>query len=135
MAWPYPWSRVTDPLIIPSGALRNAITIQKPGGTQDANGGPSDDDWADVHRCLAAIVTMRTGEQFQEGFVSQVVHMISIRWPGPSVPILASMRVVIDPVPGGLSSVYLIQAVENVQQRNRVVKLTCLEIDNDKVLG
>lgn len=134
MAWPYPWQNVKDPLIIPSGALRNAITIQSPDATQDANGGPSG-NWSDVHRCLAAIVTMRTGEQFQEGFVSQVVHTVSIRWPGPSVPILANMRVVVDPVAGGLSSMYLIQAVENVQQRNKVVKMTCLEIDNAKVLG
>jgi hypothetical protein len=29
----------------------------------------------------------------------------------------------------------LIQAVENVQQRNRVVKLTCLEINNAQVTG
>jgi head-tail adaptor len=135
MAWPYPWQRVKDPLIIPSGALRNAITIQSPTGTQDANGGPSKDGWSDVLKCFAAIMTTRTAEQFQEGFVSQVVHQITIRWPGPSVPILANMRVVVDPVPGGKSSMYLIQAVENVQQRNRVVRMTCLEIDNSTVTG
>jgi head-tail adaptor len=133
MAWPFPWQKVTDPLVIPSGALRNAIQIQaQTAGTQDANGQPSG-TWNLVLSCFAAIETENMREVFQEGFVSQVVHKISIRWPGPSVPILANMRVVVDPVPGGQSSMYLIQAVENVQQRNRVVKLTCLEIDNATV--
>jgi head-tail adaptor len=133
MAWPYPWSKVQDPLIIPSGALRNAIQVQsQTAGAQDANGQPTG-AWNSILSCFAAIETMRTAEQFQEGFVSQVVHKISIRWPGPSVPILANMRVVVDPVPGGQSSMYLIQAVENVQQRNRVVRMTCLEIDNATV--
>lgn len=133
MAWPYPWKRVQDPLIIPSGALRNAIQIQaQTAGAQDANGQPTG-TWNPVLTCFAAIETDNMREVFQEGFVSQVIHKISIRWPGPTVPILASMRVVVDPVPGGQSSVYEIQAVENVQQRNRVVKLTCLEIDNATV--
>lgn len=132
MAWPYPWQNVKDPLIIPSGALRNAIRIEAPSGPQDSFGQPSDDDPVTVLSCFAAIETMSTKEQFQSGFVSEVVHRISIRWPGPSVAIRADMRVVVDPVLGGTASVYLIQAVENVQQRNRVVRLTCLEIDNAK---
>lgn len=132
MAWPYPWQRVKDPLIIPSGALRNAIQIQSQSTTQDSFGGEIA-TWSTVLSCFAAIETMRTGEQFQEGFVSQVVHRITIRWPGPSVPILANMRVVVDPVPGGQSSVYEIQAVENVQQRNKIVRMTCLEIDSATV--
>lgn len=134
MAWPYPWQKVVDPLIIPSGALRNAIQIQAQSTTQDGFGGEIA-SWNTVLNCFAAIETMRTREQFQEGFVSQVVHVISIRWPGPTVPILANMRVVVDPVPGGQSSMYLIQAVENVQQRNRVVRMTCLELNNATVVG
>jgi SPP1 family predicted phage head-tail adaptor len=132
MPWPYPWEAVKDPLIIPSGALRNAIQIQSQSTTQDGVG-QQIPTWSSVLTCFAAIETMRTGEQFQEGFVSRVVHRISIRWPGPSISILASMRVVVDPVAGGKSSVYKIQAVENVQQRNRVVRMTCLEIDNAQV--
>jgi head-tail adaptor len=133
MAWPYPWNKVQDPLIIPSGALRNAIRIEAQDQTiQDSTGEPSG-PWNPVLSCFAAIETMSTKEQFQDGFVSQVVHRISIRWPGPSVPILANMRVVVDPVAGGTASVYEIQTVENVQQRNRVIRMTCLEIDNAKV--
>lgn len=132
MTWPYPWEKVKDPLIIPSGGLRNAIQIQSQTATQDAFG-QQVNTWSTVHPCFAAIETMSTKEQFQEGFVSQVVHRITIRWPGPTVPILANMRVIVDPVAGGQSSVYEIQAVENVQQRNRIVRLTCLEIDNAKV--
>jgi head-tail adaptor len=132
MAWPYPWSKVKDPLVIPSGALRNAIQVQSQSTTQDGFGGEIA-TWSTVLNCFAAIETMRTGEQFQEGFVSRVVHLITIRWPGPSIPILASMRVVVDPVPGGQSSMYLVQSVENVQQRNRVVRMTCLEINSATV--
>jgi head-tail adaptor len=134
MAWTYPWQRVKDPLVIPSGALRNAVQIQSQSATQDTFG-EQIATWSTVPggNMFAAIETMRTGEQFESGFVSQVVHRITIRWPGPSVPILANMRVVVDPVPGGQSSMYLIQAVENVQQRNRVVRMTCLEIDNSTV--
>jgi head-tail adaptor len=135
VAWPYPWQRVVDPLIIPSGALRNAIQIQAQGPKQDSSGQPSNDptNWSTVLSCFAAIETENMREIYQDGFVSQVVHRITIRWPGPTVPILANMRVVVDPVPGGLSSVYEVQAVENVQQRNRVVRMTCLEIDNAQV--
>lgn len=132
MAWAYPWERVKDPLVIPSGGLRNAVQIQSQIATQDAFG-QQVNTWSTTLNCFAAIETMRTGEQFQEGFVSQVVHRITIRWPGPTVPILANMRVVVDPVQGGQASVYEIQAVENVQQRNRIVRMTCLEIDNSTV--
>lgn len=133
MAWPFPWQNVKDPLVIPSGMLRNVIEIQSQGGTQDSFGQPSDADWSTVLTCFAAIETMSTKEQFQEGFVSQVVHRISIRWPGASLPILANMRVIVNPVRGGTASVYQIQTVENVQQRNLVVRMTCLEIDNAEV--
>lgn len=132
MPYPYPWQSVKNPLIVPSGALRNAISIQMQSTAQDGFGQPIA-SWTPVLTCFAAIDTMRPGEQFQEGFVSQVVHEVTIRWPGPSIPILANMRVVVDPVPGGTASMYLIQAVENVQQRNRLVRMTCLEIDNAQV--
>jgi head-tail adaptor len=132
MPWPLPWQKSIDPLSIPSGAMRNAIQIQSQGASQDSAGGPNG-AWSTTLNCFAAIETMRTGEQFESGFVSQVVHRITIRWPGPTVPILANMRVVVDPVPGGQASMYLIQAVENVQQRNRVVRMTCLELDSAQV--
>jgi head-tail adaptor len=132
--WGYPWQGVKDPLAIPAGALRNAIRIQSQSATQDA-AGQQINSWTTALSCFAAIEAFTVRQVFQDGFVSQVVHKITIRWPGPSIPILANMRVVVDPVPGGLSSMYLVQGVENVQQRNRKVVLTCLEIDNAQVVS
>jgi|ERR1700761_6296094 len=130
--YPFPWQKVTNPLIIPSGALRNAIQIQAQ-STQQDNFGQQISTWNTILNCFAAIETSEERELFQEAFVSQVVHRVTIRWPGPGTPITANMRVVVNPVPGGTASMYLIQAVENVQQRNRVVRMTCLEIDSATV--
>lgn len=125
--WPYPWQRIVDPLAIPAGALRHQIRIQKPVGTQDAFGQEITSDPVTVLTCFAAIQTISMREQFQEGFVSQVIHKVTIRFPGHTIPITASMQVVRG------RSLYLVQAVENVQQRNRVLHMTCLEIDDAKV--
>jgi head-tail adaptor len=122
-AWPH-----IDP-----GKKRHQIQIQAQGATtQDATGQPSG-PWNTVHGCWAAIETKGTKEQFQAGFVSQVFHEICIDWPGPRIQIRANMQVVVHPLEGQFASVYEIQSVENVQQRNLVVRLVCLEIDNKKV--
>jgi head-tail adaptor len=76
---------------------------------------------------LAAFKTTSMRQPFQEGFVSVVAHRITIRFPGHSYPITDGMRVVKG------SAVYLIQAVENVQERNRVLHLNCIRIDGDRV--
>jgi head-tail adaptor len=123
-AWPH-----IDP-----GKKRHRINIHAKNPTQDTSGQELTILGPIAWPCFAAIETMSTKEQFQDGFVSQVVHLISIDWPGWSIPITADMRVVVNPGPGHPSSVYEIQTVENVQQRNLVVRLVCLEIDNAKVV-
>lgn len=116
---------------IDPGKKRHTIQIQAQTGTnQDAYGEVSG-SWNVVVECFAAIETMTVREQFQDGFVSQVVQRISIDW--PREPIDASMRLVVQPVRGAAANVFQIQAVENVQQRNLVARLTCLEIDSAKV--
>jgi head-tail adaptor len=123
-AWPH-----IDP-----GKKLHKINIHAPSTTQDGFGQALTTLGAVALSCFAAIETMSTKEQFQEGFVSQVVHLISIDWPGWRTPITADMVVVVNPGPGHPSSVYEIQTIENVQQRNLVMRLTCLEIDNAKVV-
>lgn len=119
-AWPH-----IDP-----GRKRHKIGIQSQ-NEQDSFGQVAG-AWNPVlDDCYAAIETTTAREQFQDGFVSQVVHRVSIDWTW--VKIRTGMRVVVHPIFGGNASVYEIQAIENVQQRNLVMVLTCLEIDNAKV--
>jgi head-tail adaptor len=120
-AWPY-----IDP-----GKKRHKIDIQAQSSIQDTFG-QQINTWSTTLCCYAAIETISTKEQFQDGFVSQVVHMISIDWPR-GISILANMRVIVHPIAGPNANVFEIQAVENVQQRNLVVRLTCLEINNATV--
>lgn len=120
-AWPH-----IDP-----GKKRHQIEIQGRGATtQDSTGGQSG-AWNVIHPCYAQIETRSAGEQFQGGFVSEVIHIVSIDW--VPVAIRAGMRVVVKPYRGANASVYLIQAIENVQQRDLVFRITCTEIDSAKV--
>lgn len=121
-AWPH-----IDP-----GKKHHRIEIQGEGtGTeQDAYGQPNG-TWTAVFSGFAAIETISAREQFQGGFVSQVFYSISIDW--VPTPIKANMRVVVHPIRGANASVYLIQAIENVQRRDLVLCLTCIEIDAEKV--
>ena len=115
-AWPH-----IDP-----GKKRHRISIQAP--AQSANNlGPQ--SWAQIYACWAAIETRAMREVYQEGFVSQVVHVICIDWPGRKIAINASQRVVL------LSSgaVYEIQAVDNVEERNLVLRIECIQIDGATV--
>jgi SPP1 family predicted phage head-tail adaptor len=122
----YPWSGVRDPLAIPAGALRSAIQIQSQSATQDAYGQPVA-TWTTFLSVFAAIATVSSREVYQASqFVSQVTHRVTIRWPGTSVVIEEGQRVVYG------THTYLIQAVENVQERNRVLNLMCLEIDGSQ---
>lgn len=121
-AWPH-----VDP-----GKKRHKINIeQQSPGTRDEYGevaGP----WLPILTdCWAAIDTKSISQPFQGGFVSQVFHLISFDW--PRVHIGTDMRVVVSPLRGSEASVYVIQGVENVQQRNLVIILTCIQIDDKKV--
>jgi head-tail adaptor len=120
-AWPH-----IDP-----GKKRHRVSIHAQGTKQDGTGGVTPTLGLAALNCYAAIETLTGRELFQDGFVSQVVHRISIDWPR-SLRVTVDMRVVVYQHAG--ASVYEIQAIENVQERNLVMVLTCLEIDN-AVLG
>jgi head-tail adaptor len=129
---PYPYQRVKDPLSLPSGMLRHEIHVQQQLTSQrDAMGGQSP-TWTDLYVAMGAIDTLSSKELFQSTqsaqFAAQVSHRITLRWPG-EIGITAGMQVSFG---AGLSHTAVIQAVENVQQRNRVLYLMVLEIDGSE---
>jgi SPP1 family predicted phage head-tail adaptor len=121
--WPYPWNKNANPLAIPPGALRYQISLQKQASAQDSFGGEST-SWTTVLTVMAAMMDINAREGYQPGqFVAEVTHRISIHWPGPDIAVAGGMRVLFG------SRVFQIQAVENVQERNRVLHLKCLELN------
>lgn len=127
----YPWQAVRDPLAIPAGALRMPIAIQTQSTAPSPSGQPVA-TWATFLTTMAAISTTSSREVYQaQQFTSQVTHRVTIRWPGSTVVIQEGQRVVYQPF-ASVTHTYLIQAVENVQERNRVMNLMCLEIDGSE---
>jgi SPP1 family predicted phage head-tail adaptor len=111
---------VTEPLIINPADLRHSIQIQERSTTQDQYGQPLE-VWCTLITTRARIRTLSLREQFaQAGFSSQATHQITMRWQG-SVPLQAGQRIVFG------TRVFLVQSVENVLERNRVINLLVIE--------
>src|SRR5512142_498970 len=97
-----------DPLYIQSGDLRNSVTIQAPSSTQDAYGQPTS-TWTTLLTTRASIQASTQRETTESGnLVSQVTHIIKIRYPGSDIRIVSGQRVVAD------VRTYTIQAVDDV---------------------
>ena len=112
-----------SPIAIDPGQLRHQISIQSPSTSQTSTGSPTT-SWTTFHTCMAAINTVSSREVYQASqFTAQVSHAIKMRWPGPSVAIQGGQQVLFG------SRVFKLQAVENVQERNRILILHCLEIN------
>lgn len=130
MPLPYPYKKVKDPLSIPAGMLRHEVQIQKPGVTQDTLGSPSD-TWTTVMTTMASIEDVLAAEGFDrdsEGWYSpaaQVTHRVRLRYPGASVALAAGFRVYFV----AQERYFTVQFVVNVQQRNRVMLLGCIEVN------
>src|ERR1035441_8312354 len=118
----------TDPLILQPGVLRHSITIQSASSTRDAAGQPVN-AWNQVLATRARIENAGGGsykESFSNNsFSSQSTDLVTIRWPGAAIDIKPGMRIVFG------DNRYLIQAVDNILRRNRVLRLACLVIDGD----
>lgn len=116
-----------NPLALDAGVLRHQITIQSQSTAQDPETGEPSQVWNHVLTTMAAISTASSREMYQTGaagqFVAQVTHIVKIRWPGASIMIAGGMRVTLG------TRTFAIQTVENVQERNRVVNLMCLEVN------
>jgi SPP1 family predicted phage head-tail adaptor len=112
-----------DPLVIMPGQLRHSIIIQQSNATRDA-AGQSVDIWETVRMTFAGFENT-SGRAFKDSFSSnalaaQSTELITVRW--TPVDIKPGMRVQF----GG--HLFLIQAVDNVQRRNRKILLACIAI-------
>ena len=119
----------TPAYILNPGELRHKVQIQKPStATRDSAGQPGT-TWDKVLDTRAKIES--TGSiAYKQSFASNVLasqstDMLTIRWPGASIVIKADMRIVFG------TNIFLIQAIDNVEHRNRVLRLACLQIDAD----
>jgi len=121
---PYPWRKQPNPFVIPAGSLRFQIAIQQKSSTSFTATGSPLATWSTVWLGMAAMNTLTQREVYQTGqFSGQVTHRVSIYWPGASIAIVSGMQVLFG------TRTFTIQAVDNVQERNRVLHLMCLEIN------
>jgi head-tail adaptor len=121
-----------NPLAIDPGELRQQIQIQAQATTQDTLGGQIE-VWNTFLTTRAAIYTgaavpdirsKQPRENSQDGqFSSEITHVMKIRWPGPDVSLLGGQRVLYR------GRFFVLQNVENIQERDRVLLLYCIEIN------
>ncbi len=110
-----------DPLTIEAGILRHAVSIQTQTTAQDSFG-QQRTTWTSVLDTRASIRTLTLSERSSaSGFVSEATHLITMRYQS-AVALTAGMRVAYE------THTYLLQAVENVLERNRVITCLALEI-------
>lgn len=114
-----------DPLSLPAGELRHPVSIQVKSTTRDANQ-QRVDAWTSILNTRASIRGIAFRETVQDAQLgSQSTHIIKIRYPGTGIRIVSGQRLV--KRIGG--DIFSIQEVEDILERHRVLKLTCLIID------
>lgn len=110
-------------LISNPACFRHLVGIARASSTQDASGQPVN-TWTPYLTVKAEIKQLSGQELFQsDQFTAAAQVRISFRWPGAAVIISTGDRVFFS------SHVYVAQIVDNVELRNILVNLTCLEID------
>lgn len=117
-----------NPLYLRAGELRHAVQIQAASSTRDAAGQPVS-TW-NVVLTTRAKIENSGGQAYKESLsnsslASQSTDLLTIRWPGSSITVAPGMRVIFG------NNTFLVQDVDNVLHRNRVVRLACLMIDED----
>lgn len=103
------------------GDLRHVIQIQQRTTAPDPFGQPQP-TWTTVLNTWSKIETLTLRELYQSGqFTSQVTHTITLRF--PAVTISPGMRAVF------AGHTYIVQAANNLEQRNTVLQLLVLELN------
>lgn len=111
-----------DPLAFDAGELRHPIAMLHVSSTQDGFGQPLR-NWGPPYRSTMASIRLLSGQElFQsQEFTSAAQIRIRTRWTDGNT------------VPGDritwLAHTYVVQIVNDVLGRHRVLELTCLEID------
>jgi SPP1 family predicted phage head-tail adaptor len=118
------------PYQIDPGTLRHKIQIQQASAAGDSRGrSVTPASWTTVLETRASIegTNSRTFRMsFQNSTqVSRSTDCITIRWPGAAVDVKTGMRVLFG------DNTFNIDAVDNVQRRNRKVVLACTQISSD----
>lgn len=104
------------------GQLRHQIQIQQQSSSQDSSGQLLE-TWTTVRTSWASIQSITLKEAFQsDQLTSQVTHTITLRWPS-GVSVQAGMRVVYG------SHTYKIQAVNNIDERDVILRLLVMELN------
>jgi SPP1 family predicted phage head-tail adaptor len=112
--------------MIDPGELRHSVEIQSPSTTRDASGEPIS-TWSAVLTTRAKIDST-SGAAYKDSFSNSVLaaestDLLTIRWPGSAITVEPGQRVIFG------DNTYLIQAVDNVQRRNRKLRLACVVVD------
>ena len=130
--YPYPWNGPAwrDPLKLPPGMLRHEIQIQAPAATPGPYGASVEPtDWTTVMSCMAGIDAISARDTYGAGqLTSELSHVVWIGWTDTAIK--AGYQILFQSTPSMPARVFKIQAVENVQERNRVLTLRCLEVDS-----
>jgi SPP1 family predicted phage head-tail adaptor len=113
-----------DPTIIQPGTLKHQVTIQAPSSTRDTAGQPGV-TWTTVLTTRAAIegtASLTFKFSFQNStLAANATDCITIRY--PAVPIAPGMQVLFG------DNAYIVQAVDDVNRRHRVLILACVGVD------
>ena len=108
---------------MPAGALRHFVTIAAPSGAKDDYGQVSQ-TFTSIRTGFARISVVTQREVTETNQVTaQVTHLVQMRWTPNPVAIAPGMRVLFG------SRSFLIQTVENVEERNMVLNLYVLELN------
>jgi SPP1 family predicted phage head-tail adaptor len=110
-----------------AGALRHRIAIQSKTVATDGNGNRSE-TWADHYTCWASISSSGGREFYQARQVNaELTHEVSIRF---KAGITAIMRIkYTDPKDSNAIRYLEIRAVNNPDQRRRMLSLMCREVN------
>lgn len=102
--------------------LRHLVTIQKPATAKAGFDHTSTGSPTLIRTAYASIEDVRQDERYQSGqFTAEVTHEVILRW--TPVQITPGMEVVFG------EQVYKIQAIDNMQLRNILIKMQCLAIN------
>lgn len=111
------------PMIDPS-TLRHQGQIQQQSFTHDISGGQSC-TWATIATVQCSVSQSTHAEKATaEQLTAQCTHTVVMRW-NPNMTVAAGMRILIK---GGT---YLVTAPDNVEERDIVLKVYCLSINQD----
>ena len=114
---------------IQPGDLRHSVTVLTP-TAQRTETGRKVNTWATLLSTRAAIQSSSSGA-YKASFgdnteTSESCYLITVRYPGNAIRITPGLHV----LHNRTGKTYLINRVDNVQERNRVLRLDCTIVDD-----